>query len=131
MKLISWQKHLEQRFPAICNDIRCGAYAPEGWQPQIEICLQHMTTLGEMFGATIRVEQIKTKFGGLRLYFSIRDQENLETDYTLLRECLDGLVGRTEAKVSYQCMECGEYAPPAEGWAKTLCKQHKPVDTPK
>jgi hypothetical protein len=64
----------------------------------------------------VKFDQIKEKFGGLRVYFSGGD------------EYIEGLVSMAES-FSYQiCEECGEKGKPNKGgWISTLCEncRHK------
>jgi hypothetical protein len=62
----------------------------------------------------VKFDQIKEKYGGLRVYFSGGDQ------YT------DGLVSMAEAMSYKICEVCGDRGQPSKiGWIRTLCEQHK------
>lgn len=62
----------------------------------------------------VKFDQVKEKFGGLRVYFSGGD------DYVW------GLVGMAEA-ISYKtCEVCGNKGEPNKGgWIQTLCETHR------
>jgi hypothetical protein len=58
----------------------------------------------------VKFDQIKEKFGGLRLYFSGGD------------EYVEGLVSMAEAMSYKTCETCGNKGKPSEGgWISTLC----------
>jgi hypothetical protein len=62
----------------------------------------------------VNFDQIKEKFGGLRIYFSGGD------DY------VEGLVSMAEAMSYNICEVCGERGVPnKEGWIRTLCEKCK------
>ena len=62
----------------------------------------------------VKFDQIKEKFGGLRVYFSGGD------------EYIEGLVSMTEA-ISYKlCEVCGNKGEAnKQGWISTLCQAHR------
>jgi hypothetical protein len=60
----------------------------------------------------VKFDQIKEKFGGLRVYFSGGDNY------------IEGLVGMAESFSYKICEECGEKGKPNEGgWISTLCEK--------
>lgn len=62
----------------------------------------------------VKFDQIKEKYGGLRIYFSGGD------DY------IDGLVSMAEAMSYKICEICGNKGKPNKGgWITTLCEEHK------
>lgn len=62
----------------------------------------------------VKFDQIKEKYGGLRIYFSGGD------DY------IDGLVSMAEAMSYKICEVCGNKGKPNKGgWITTLCEEHK------
>jgi hypothetical protein len=75
---------------------------------------EKLATLPEYF--PVKFDQVKEKYGGLRVYFSGGD------------EYIEGLVSMAES-FSYQiCEECGEKGKPNKGgWISTLCEncRHK------
>ena len=87
----------------------CGS----GWWPLIAETLNSI----EDMGVKVHVEQIKEKFGGLRLYAS------LDGSPELVEKSFD-LIGKAEAKSFELCEYCGN---PGSlmvtdvGWFKTLC----------
>jgi len=73
---------------------------------------ERLASLPEYF--PVKFDQVKEKYGGLRLYFSGGD------DY------VEGLVSMAEA-ISYKiCEVCGNKGEPNKGgWITTLCESHR------
>lgn len=62
----------------------------------------------------VKFDQVKEKYGGLRLYFSGGD------------EYVEGLVSMAEAISYYVCEICGNRGEANKGgWIRTLCDQHR------
>ena len=58
------RKELAIRFPRSCSDINCGANYPAEWDQPVLKALEAI----EALDSKVQVVQIKSKFGGLRLY---------------------------------------------------------------
>jgi hypothetical protein len=105
---------LAKRYPITCADIVCGAHVPTGWSTivhELLAKLEKLATVNEPF----RVQQIKEKFGGLRVYLGAApDEAHL-------------LIIEAEKLASVTCQRCGE---PGEtkgssrGWIVTACERH-------
>jgi hypothetical protein len=76
MKKSDYELTLAERYPLTCSDIPCGAYFPDAWVPAVDAALEELEWLAELARAQgppaqyATVSQIKSKFGGLRLYLS-------------------------------------------------------------
>lgn len=85
-----WQGELEKRYPELCGNIYCGAYAPDGWKPIIEEALDALQALP----FEVKIAQIKSKWGGLRIYF------DLNTDSTKVQhKQANEIVSAAESKI--------------------------------
>jgi hypothetical protein len=60
--VISYQEKIEKWYPEICSNIYCGASIPPEWEDIVTDALE------ELRHYPISVAQIKSKFGGLRIY---------------------------------------------------------------
>lgn len=101
-----------------------GIECDDGWYDIIRsVCWQisqHEKNIQEGFSRKkeeyqpVKFDQIKEKFGGLRIYFSGGD------------EFVEGIVNMAE-EISYKiCEVCGNKGKPNEqGWIKTCCELHK------
>lgn len=72
----------------------------------------------------IAIDQVKEKFGGLRLYFSASNWDD-----ELLSHRLDKIVRDAEDEADNTCEQCGAtparlYSP--RGWYVTRCEEHAP-----
>jgi hypothetical protein len=65
----------------------------------------------------IKLDHVKEKFGGLRIYF---------TDRTMYSEYIDGVFDITERMSKHICEECGRPGITRNNlpWIKTLCENH-------
>lgn len=63
---------------------------------------------------TVTFDQIKEKWGGLRIYYSGGD------------DFVEGVVNMAESMSYYTCEVCGDKGSCTKsGWIKTLCEKHK------
>lgn len=90
---------------------RAGAAVGQGWMKIVEPALRAMKKIDP----NIRIDQIKEKFGGLRIYFAASDP--------ILYDMLELVVNGAESKAWHTCEECGELAERVndEGWIRTIC----------
>lgn len=73
---------------------------------------ERLKNLPEYF--PVKFDQIKEKYGGLRIYFSGGD------------EYIEGLISMVEAYSYCVCEICGNKGSPnKDGWISTLCDQHR------
>ncbi len=90
-------------------EISCG----DGWYEPIlkaSVSLQVLIDLGTDFYA----EQVKEKFGGLRLYVNLYNEE------------IDEIIKTAEAECWKTCEDCGtteNVSTEGPGWIRTLCVQ--------
>ncbi len=94
-----------ERMPFPMFGFECGP----GWLELLVPALEYMEQHG------IRVDQVKEKFGGLRLYPDRYD------------EALQCLLEVIETRSFQTCERCGEPGRPSgneHGWIKTLCEKH-------
>ena len=100
-------------------EFECGA----GWIPLIETALStidgyldYKHKINPNAGHII-LDQVKEKFGGLRIYF---------TDRTMYSEYIDGVFDITERMSEHICEECGRPGKTRNNlsWIQTLCEDH-------
>lgn len=127
-------ERLEKKFPEMFSKQYGGFCIGVGWWPIIErlcSCIQnHIDWKNETRERLLKenpynqvvpekieqvvVEQIKEKFGGLRIYFTGGD------------EAIYGMVSMAEAWASMTCEECGKPGKSRDGgWIKVLCDEHE------
>jgi hypothetical protein len=89
---------LRRQWPVLYHvPIDCGAYLPKGWYPLIRELSEELEPFFAEFdrGSRPIVQQIKTKFGGLRFYISRGTQE------------IHDVIARAEERAEHTCMNCG------------------------
>lgn len=105
----AWILDAKARFPRLfCDphryDFRCG----EGWKAIVMGLLERLDALPLR---TLKVVQIKQKFGGLRVYMEGGDEE------------VSRLIGEAESACRTVCEWCGSAGSITnEGWMLTLCQ---------
>ena len=100
-------------------EFECGP----GWTPLIETALSTIEGYLDYKhkinpnAGHIKLDQVKEKFGGLRIYF---------TDRTMYSEYIDGVFDITERMSEHICEECGRPGITRNNlpWIKTLCENH-------
>ena len=65
---------LAKLYPKSCSNIYCGAYAPKEWWPEIHKALEQIEEI-----PSIKVAQIKIKFGELRIYIDFPSSDTKAT----------------------------------------------------
>lgn len=100
-------KELTERYPALMKD--CFDYSPPpGWKPIVEELLEKLAK-----DPKCAVAQVKSKFGGLRVYYINCTEEN------------EKLVNEAVEKAGNTCEECGADSAKGvdvRGWLWTLCE---------
>ena len=130
---------LKQRFeymfrgPVISIDFFRGWFADF-----VDLCFELDAMLGD-YKSEFRWIQIKEKFGGCRMYFSIQPENFVEDpdhgevvlpdDFVKIRAEAHRLVGLASLRMKDKCCVCGEFAVVDHhgAWLSTLCNFHFPV----
>ena len=122
------QRKTENQFD-ILSDIpehiwqQCGAYeeCPEGWQETAKKVEAVLLAEG------VKINQIKEKFGGLRVYWGWPEEWNDLEDETFHDKCeqIECLIDIADWVCQRTCMVCGEKGTLYnEGWVNVLCEEH-------
>lgn len=108
---------LRERCPTIMPEgsLSCWCDCPAGWETLVRKLSCDLEVYAKTNGVDLRVDQIKSKFGGLRYYVSGGD------------ETTDRMIHEAEQESLKTCEECG--APGARGqskggWRLTVCEAH-------
>lgn len=115
-----FEARMLERFPKMFAEPYGGFCVDEGWWPILEaLCSQiqhHIDWKNKQSEvvASVTVNQIKEKFGGLRFYYSGGD------------DAIDGMVRMAESWAAHSCETCGAPGKSRDGgWIKTLCDHHE------
>jgi hypothetical protein len=106
------KNEIMSRFPSLFpNKPRCGFYCGAGWYPTIETMLSELDSYIQSNNIkNVVVDQIKEKFGVLRCYLNVYD-ENLQS-----------IISKYENKTAHICESCGKNGEIRNiGWLKTRC----------
>lgn len=125
---------LVKKYPKILRDYNgdvmqtCMAWGMEcddGWYELLDKCMEKIQYCCNFFSTTeggdgevqVIANQIKEKFGSLRLYFSVVGANEIESSI------IDDIVSEAERKSRYVCEITGKDGEPCHrgGWYKTLC----------
>lgn len=105
-------------YPKALSNVRCGIYYNEGWHILINslchLIEQEINQMPLELQDQFKVEQIKQKFGSLRVYL------NRSTPY------IDGAIQLAESLSIHLCECCGGVGEikSVKGWSATLCETH-------
>lgn len=104
----------KRRWPRLCADVKCGWYAPDGWDgPISKLC----DLLERMPG--IVCIQTKEKFAELRFYVSVYPDPSSVVDVSLAMR----LIQACEAACDKLCQDCGKPGRLYPGtWLRTSCE---------
>lgn len=104
----------------------CGASVGPGWHPILEDLLRVIRGL-------CVIDQVKEKFGGLRVYYHLGEQELEDIDsseasridFSQKRVIIDTAIRMAELAAARTCETCGKPGQRiSKGWIKTLCPEH-------
>lgn len=102
----------QQRNQSMSVTCMCWGFPGDGW---FGLLLEASIAL-EALGQGIVALQVKEKFGTLRLYTNVVNDES------------DAIIRRAEERSARECEECGAAGIPRDGgWVQTLCDAHAPV----
>jgi hypothetical protein len=143
MSSLSGQE-LIARFPRIFKgrEPKLGISTKVGWNLLlIQLFEKIDRLLGDSDATLFRVEQVKEKFGGLRVYYSIGDSTEMVLDLIsekgvmsirkhpssesgFPREAVDGCIAEAAALARVTCERCGDPGTLRQGgWLRVLCDQ--------
>jgi hypothetical protein len=93
---------LREDFPnTSIPEIDCG----DGWYFLIRSILKHI----DYVKVNVGINQIKSKFGGLRFYYSFHSSKNGDAYVERDRAELNGFINGMEVMSRYVCQYCGEF----------------------
>ena len=122
---------LVEKYPMIFKDyggdlrktcMAWGMSCGDGWYNLINNLCKDLMIIIKGTNTKITAEQVKEKFGGLRFYFSVQEDDVQEDDDTDLFGKISNRINVAE-EMSYKiCETCGEDGEVrGGGWLKTLC----------
>lgn len=117
-----------EEYPELLSEsIGCAVITP--WEPYVRRMLDKLETLRSS-GADVKVIQIKEKFGSLRVYSRVYNQELEGIDAKV-----DEIVQEAVTASANICSVCGSTAEvqlslrtPDSGWLLRLCKEHRSAE---
>jgi hypothetical protein len=112
---VEWRDSLRKRFPELFpQQGYVDISVARGWQPLIEELLVSIQAIVNERGFTVRVRQVKEKFGGLRFYCEGSD------------DMIRALIMGAESSALCLCERCGGpgFSRMYRYWWKTLCDEH-------
>lgn len=113
---IEIDEKLEKKY-SILQNVPCGVSIPRGWSKIIEEFVQKVISAG--LDKSLKIYQIKSKFGCLRIYASCGNEKD--------NELLGDLIIDAEKKANKSCEICGGPGKShidSHGWYYTLCEKH-------
>jgi hypothetical protein len=136
---------LVERFPRLFHGQppRVASWAPAGWMPLVTTLLEDLDAMLDASEAKrFHIEQIKEKFGGLRVYWSLGPEKTTVMDVSDAQssqrlECLPkrpspvferitARISEAEARAARTCQRCGcagASKGSERGWLSTLCER--------
>jgi len=124
MKVLSWQDKLEQDFPNI--DFITLPSTGQGWETIIRQACVKLQLLSQTFNVVFIVNQIKEKYGTLRMYVDMRCSEHDlgEYDADIIDDIAQDIVATAETSSRYICEVCGKFGQLYPGgWYIVRCKE--------
>lgn len=107
-KLEAFYKKYPDLFPG--GRPHCGFSCGEGWFNILKELFEKMIKREIVKNTDFCIDQIKEKFGGLRVYTSLHDDE------------IESFIKEAERRSFKTCESCGKPGKPrGEGWVKTRC----------
>jgi len=107
----------------MCWGLDCG----QGWYSIIEALSEELQLLSDQTGFQVIIEQVKEKFGQLRVYHQLvqsSEDENHMSPTVLIR-IIDKLIAGAEQESANTCDVCGTYAERrTTGYILPLCDEH-------
>ena len=96
-----------------------------GWFDILDKALSQMLMLCCETGESIKIVQIKEKFGGLRIYYDLDPNADIDEVNEDFRDKIEEIIYNAENESYTTCEVCGEEGKPRKGgWIKTLCNDH-------
>lgn len=97
-----------------------GVSTNPGWFPLIEKLLLDIRALPQEEGM-VRINQIKEKFGGLRVYVEVSGSEDF-------KERVYAMIEQAEKEAAHTCEFCSEPGALRKGgWMRVTCEKHSEI----
>ena len=85
--------------------LMCYGFPGNGWFNLIDDLSADLQDTCDRYGVQIEAVQVKSKWGGMRYYYGVKDLENIEVDDTFLKE-INQLIKTAESKSFDICQGC-------------------------
>jgi hypothetical protein len=121
-----WRDQLVERHPDLFEIVFDGrVHRPglpavgDGWRDLVERAVARIAAAAGASASTIKISQIKEKFGTLRLYWSGEVPD-------AVRDAIGEAIDLAEARSAVTCEACGAPGVPwvGDGWHHTACERH-------
>jgi hypothetical protein len=126
---VTWQTELMARHPELFRPEFCGRVTEhgyptvgDGWRDLVEKAVARMAAANAVVpGASLKIGQIKEKFGTLRVYLD--SHRGLSNPVTA---AIDEIIAFAEARSACTCETCGSEGQlfKSGGWFNTACDYH-------
>jgi len=85
--------------------LMCYGFPGNGWFNLIDDLSADLQDTCDRYDVQIEAVQVKSKWGGMRYYYGVKDLENIEVDDTFLKE-INQLIKSAESKSFDICQSC-------------------------
>ena len=87
------------------KSLMCYGFPGNGWFELINTLSSDLQSVCDKHGIQIEAVQVKSKWGGMRYYYGVKDLENIEVDDAFLKE-INQLIKAAESKSFDICQSC-------------------------
>lgn len=125
---IVWRSYFSRNFQASfpnlmgeCFDCSC----PRGWTGPARRALRELSRLQKSRIPSLRVVQIKEKFGGLRIYSVVENYDPAIDSIIHHDSTVGSVIAKAERACYFRCQDCGKLGRlrVLHGWHATLCEK--------
>lgn len=111
-----WAKAVALELPNICDDPNDLLWFPKGWRDIVYVALIKIEAIAAKEGISIKIAQIKEKYGGLCMYFHGKFD----------RQKIQDIIDKATTSCYYTCEKCGLSGTIRTdlAWHQTLCDSH-------
>jgi len=132
------RQYISKTYPSIIDGDGWSFIIDDGWIAHVNKITDNIMGWISKFNSdydenvTLKILQIKEKFGGLRYYYTLEGYDDMSDDhfneFDKLRNHISDFVHQMEVSTYHICEICGMYGEVTKinrGWLKTLCLFHK------
>ena len=114
-----WLSKMYLQYPIVMRNVTIGFDCPKHWRGPVQEAIAGLEKIAKSTDPSLRIVQVKEKFGGLRIYVESTTTEKHPSDN------INMIISYAENKCHNICINCVEHGEHSVAWGRRTCSQCK------